>query len=513
MTSNEPKSGNIVLVVAFIFAALVALLMLFNYAAFGQTNMGPIKTNQINQDLFVGQSGYATIQSAVNFGCKTGNKNFRVVIPAGATPSDTPTAITGGCTATYIDDKRTNNEALYSWNGTAYVINPPPTGGGDGGGAAPAQVPYAFNFTDETLQKLAATANATYDPATNTITFNTTFVQTNGYFGFSIFHPETNVPDGNGDDGQGIGTMSTGNSGAGKNIGNPPGIMGNGWGWRTIHGPQWLTRKIASGIGNAFEVTLDASAALGDSKAFSIGHSSAGGCQAASDECFAMATFGGGQGPEYIGTVVSTKGQGDTTPLFSGPVINLGFIEDFKPSSFDRQSRRSFPPVDTKPPHRPRRLLARHCDGDALNLDCEPDQHHLCIDNSRRVTAASLHRNHNSGRAGRRRCCLGSLIELLRTVLRIGRQYLMRLRPCDRRPDFQRRHQGVSIDGPGGSTGTQLYQPHGCDRLRRHRHQPPCYRLHNLTGTSKFPHPRHDVLRDNLTLPCCPMCASRLAVG
>jgi hypothetical protein len=105
------------------FIAGLAVMAFLARHAIGQTNTGPMRTPQINQNLYVGQSGYATIQSAVTFACKQTNPSYAVVIQPGIHPSDTPAAATGGCTGTYIADLRIMPMTYYGWNGTAYVVS------------------------------------------------------------------------------------------------------------------------------------------------------------------------------------------------------------------------------------------------------------------------------------------------------------------------------------------------------------------------------------------------------
>src|SRR5215469_1453020 len=105
-----------------------AILVLLCHIAQAQTSMGPIRTPQVNQNVYVGQSGYPTIQSAVTYACRTGNRSFAVVIQSGMTPSDTIAGVTGGCSGTYIDDYRTATVVRYNWTGTSYA----PNGSGSG---------------------------------------------------------------------------------------------------------------------------------------------------------------------------------------------------------------------------------------------------------------------------------------------------------------------------------------------------------------------------------------------
>jgi len=117
MNSERSALGQFILLAV----GVLGVLFLLVYWASPQTSMGPIKSPQINQNLYVGQSGYATIQSAVSYGCRTGNKLFAVVIPAGAAPTDTIAAVTGGCSTTYISDQRNEKVQNYRWSGSQYV--------------------------------------------------------------------------------------------------------------------------------------------------------------------------------------------------------------------------------------------------------------------------------------------------------------------------------------------------------------------------------------------------------
>lgn len=104
---------------------VLALLLVAAFAlgvhAHAQQTYPPFNTSQINSDLFVGQIGYSTIQAAVTAGCSKGT-GFRVVVPAGSTPSDTPAAATG-CSSVNIADQRTAISAVWTWNGTSYLQN------------------------------------------------------------------------------------------------------------------------------------------------------------------------------------------------------------------------------------------------------------------------------------------------------------------------------------------------------------------------------------------------------
>jgi hypothetical protein len=110
------------------FARLILLLLLIVLVFFivmrrmhAQTNTGPMRTPQINQQLYVGQSGYPTIQSAVTSGCNLTGHSYAVIILPGVTPSDTPTSPVGGCTGTYIEDRRSVPIVYYQWSGSVYV--------------------------------------------------------------------------------------------------------------------------------------------------------------------------------------------------------------------------------------------------------------------------------------------------------------------------------------------------------------------------------------------------------
>lgn len=105
---------------------LYLILIAYACTAHAQTSMGPIRTPQVNQQLYVGQTGYATIQSAITYACRTGTRSFEVIIQAGITPTDTPGAVTGGCAGTYIQDERTNPVTIYTLSGAVYVALPHP---------------------------------------------------------------------------------------------------------------------------------------------------------------------------------------------------------------------------------------------------------------------------------------------------------------------------------------------------------------------------------------------------
>lgn len=118
MTHNQKS------VTFFIVSMSILLILLFFgvISVFPQTNMGPVRTPQINTTLYVGQSGYATIQSAVTFACKTGSQSFIVTILPGVAPSDSPTSVIGGCSGTYLADLRQLPHRYYAWSGTAYLM-------------------------------------------------------------------------------------------------------------------------------------------------------------------------------------------------------------------------------------------------------------------------------------------------------------------------------------------------------------------------------------------------------
>jgi hypothetical protein len=83
------------------------------------TFQGPTRTQQLNNELYVGQGGLTTIQKAVTAAVATGQP-FNVIIPAGYTGSDTIAAITGGSFAVNIVDKR-GQLLNYEWNSNEYV--------------------------------------------------------------------------------------------------------------------------------------------------------------------------------------------------------------------------------------------------------------------------------------------------------------------------------------------------------------------------------------------------------
>jgi hypothetical protein len=113
---------NFAVLISFMLLVL-AILLLCEVMVNGQTNMGPIRTPQINTTLYVGQSGYPTIQRAVTFACGNGSQSFAVMILPGTVPSDSPTSVTGGCVGTYIADLRVLPHRYYTWSGTAYTLS------------------------------------------------------------------------------------------------------------------------------------------------------------------------------------------------------------------------------------------------------------------------------------------------------------------------------------------------------------------------------------------------------
>lgn len=81
------------------------------------------QTAQLNSTYFVGsvEGFYTTIQSAITKSCTIGSGAV-VNIPAGSSPSDNISSITGGCTAVTILDSRSIPNACYSWSGSQYSI-------------------------------------------------------------------------------------------------------------------------------------------------------------------------------------------------------------------------------------------------------------------------------------------------------------------------------------------------------------------------------------------------------
>lgn len=106
------------------FLLFLSALAVHGVFAQAPQQMGPVSTPQINSTYYVGTSTgfYPTIQSAVTAACAVGN--VRVSIPAGATPADTPTAVTGGCSTVSIEDQHTNPSGCYALVGSYYAACP-----------------------------------------------------------------------------------------------------------------------------------------------------------------------------------------------------------------------------------------------------------------------------------------------------------------------------------------------------------------------------------------------------
>jgi hypothetical protein len=89
----------------------------------GVSNLGPLSSPQINNQIVVGSILYPTIQSAVTAGAAFA-AGATVLIPFGATPSDT-VAAASGTTLIMIIDQRSALQAVYSWVTSAYVLSIP----------------------------------------------------------------------------------------------------------------------------------------------------------------------------------------------------------------------------------------------------------------------------------------------------------------------------------------------------------------------------------------------------
>jgi hypothetical protein len=106
-----------------IFLLLLLWILIFSDRIFGQTQMGPIRTPQVNTTFYVGQPGHQTIQATVTAACRSNVGT--IVIAPGANPSDTPTTVIGGCTGAYIADLRQLPNKFYLWNGSHYILTSP----------------------------------------------------------------------------------------------------------------------------------------------------------------------------------------------------------------------------------------------------------------------------------------------------------------------------------------------------------------------------------------------------
>lgn len=111
---------------------LLPLLAAMGLASSSAAQQNPVITTQLNSTYYVKQvSGfYPTIQSAVTKACGA-SSGATVNIPAGASPSDTIGAVTGGCTNVVIEDDRLPlPRACYVWSGSAYTASDCYPGGG-----------------------------------------------------------------------------------------------------------------------------------------------------------------------------------------------------------------------------------------------------------------------------------------------------------------------------------------------------------------------------------------------
>lgn len=121
---------------SYVLAGLLLLAIIFGGARLhAQSQTLPFNVQQMNNTLYVGPVGpgsYATIQSAVSYGCNsTKSPQWRVEIMPGATPTDSPTTVTG-CSKVFISDTRVGNGSKYTWNGSAFIAVPSGGGGSVG---------------------------------------------------------------------------------------------------------------------------------------------------------------------------------------------------------------------------------------------------------------------------------------------------------------------------------------------------------------------------------------------
>ena len=86
------------------------------------TVTGPIREGQINNDLYVGEGFFTTIQKAVDFARSTPTLNFCVIIPAGYTGADAISAVTNGSAQVIISDQRGPSPQSYILQGAGYVL-------------------------------------------------------------------------------------------------------------------------------------------------------------------------------------------------------------------------------------------------------------------------------------------------------------------------------------------------------------------------------------------------------
>lgn len=112
----------------FALGVLTGLLFCIDIA-WPQTAMGPIRTPQVNNNLYVGQSGQATIAATVANGCRATSTGAMVIILPGVNPPDMPSGQTAGCAKVFISDQRVSPPQFYRWSGNAYVAVPYPGGG------------------------------------------------------------------------------------------------------------------------------------------------------------------------------------------------------------------------------------------------------------------------------------------------------------------------------------------------------------------------------------------------
>jgi hypothetical protein len=164
MTTPKQRLGYIGLV-------MLLLLLLFCFwkdihaqTASTTTSMGPIATPQVNSNLYVGQSLFPTIQSTVTYACTHGGK-YAVVLLPGTVSSETITALTGGCTGTYVTDLRSLPAASYAWNGVNYTA----VSSGGGGGGTPPGGP-ATSVQVNVSSTLQGYSTFTFDAASGTLT-------------------------------------------------------------------------------------------------------------------------------------------------------------------------------------------------------------------------------------------------------------------------------------------------------------------------------------------------------
>ena len=99
-----------------------ALFLFLAVSCLAQQQVAPFKTQQINSTYYVGFGAYNSIQKATTDACKTAGAT--VIVPAGITPTDSPTT-TAGCANVAIVDLRVTPQVSYIWvAGTGYVEQP-----------------------------------------------------------------------------------------------------------------------------------------------------------------------------------------------------------------------------------------------------------------------------------------------------------------------------------------------------------------------------------------------------